>query len=268
MTVSTQAVPPTHRRAPVRWLAVLLVGTALFGLLYAELRNTGDPVYVPSLLLLGAAVVPATFATFFQETLGRGRLSVGLLAAGSLLGGIVAMMAAGQLEVDTVRSLGHMPTLLIGLIEESAKLAVAVLLLARRKVRAVDGLVMGVAVGSGFAALETMGYGFVELLRTHGQLVPVADLLALRAVSSLGGHAAWTGLACAALFGAIGASKKGRGWLRFAVTFTGVIVLHAVWDTLTVGPWHAVIGLLSFGLLLTVAWRLRRGRVSPDGAAR
>jgi RsiW-degrading membrane proteinase PrsW (M82 family) len=256
MTVSMPALHGTRPTPRVRWLAVLLGGTALFALLYAVLRNTGNPVYVPSLLLLGAAVIPATLATFFHEVFGNARVSVGILAAGALLGGTLATIIAGQLEFDTLRTLGGLPTLLIALIEESAKLAVPVLLLARRKVRAVDGLVLGVAVGSGFAALETMGYAFVELLRAHGELGPVADLLLLRAVSSLGGHAAWTGLACAALFGVRGASSKIRALLRFAATFAAVVLLHATWDTVLTGPWHIAIGLLSFGLLLTLAWRL------------
>ncbi|PVG83990.1 PrsW family intramembrane metalloprotease [Nocardioides gansuensis] len=259
MTVSTQAIHGS-RRPPARWLAVLLGGTALFVLLYAVLRDTGNPIYVPSLLLLGAAVVPATFAMFFHEAFGRAQLSTGLLVIGALLGGTLATIVAGQLEFDTLRTLGGIPTLLIGLIEESAKLAVPALLLARRRVRAVDGLILGVAVGSGFAALETMGYGFVELLTTRGHLAPVADLLLVRAVSSLGGHAAWTGLACAALFAVCGATNKGRAWLRFAAVFAGVVLLHAAWDTLLTGPWHVAIGLLSFGLLLAVAWRLRPAR--------
>lgn len=255
----TTSIPATYgrRRPPVRWLAVLLGGTALVGLLYAVLRDTGNPVYVPSLLLLGAAVVPATFATFFHEAFGRARLSAGLLVLGALLGGTIATIIAGQLEFDALRAIGGLPTLLIGLIEESAKLAVPVLLLARSRVRAVDGLILGVAVGSGFAALETMGYAFVELLSTHGQLASVADLLLLRAVSSLGGHAAWTGLACAALFGVRGTTTRWVAWIRFVATFAGVVLLHTAWDTLLTGPWHTAIGVLSFALLVTVAWHLR-----------
>lgn len=260
------------RHWPVRWVAVLLGGIALFALLYAVLRNTGNPVYLPSLLLLGAAVVPATFATFFNEAFGRARVSAGMVATGAILGGTIATVVAGQLEADTIRTLGGLPTLLIGLIEESAKLAVPLLLLANRRVRAIDGLVLGVAVGSGFAAMETMGYAFVELFRAHGQLLPVTDLLVLRALSSPGGHAAWTGLACAALFGVRGASTKWIAWLRFGLTFAAVVVLHAAWDTPLVGPWHTGIGLLSFAVLLAVALRLRHALrrddlSSPGGSA-
>lgn len=38
-----------------------------------------------------------------------------------------------------------------------------------------DGLLVGVAVGWGFAVLETVGYGFVSLLASAGGLTDVGD---------------------------------------------------------------------------------------------
>lgn len=53
------------------------------------------------------------------------------------------------------------PLLLIGLIEEASKLIVPVLLhLIWRPRYARGGIVIGVASGTGFATLETVGYGF------------------------------------------------------------------------------------------------------------
>ncbi len=63
-----------------------------------------------------------------------------------------------------------------------------------------DGLVIGVAVGMGFAALETMGYAFVALIASRGDIGAVEQMLLLRGVLSPAGHMAWTGLACAALW--------------------------------------------------------------------
>ena len=59
----------------LRWIAVLTVGAALYAAVLAALLGTGDILYVPSLLLLGAAIVPVTFVTFVGLQ-GRG-LSVG-----------------------------------------------------------------------------------------------------------------------------------------------------------------------------------------------
>lgn len=259
------ARPPTRRRwlGHLSWLGVLVTGLALFCVVLVVLLNTGDPIYVPCLLLLGAAVVPVTLTTFVQQVERSRQISATRLLAGAVLGGVVGGVLAGQLEFDTAHALGSLPTPMIGLIEESAKLAIPALFLLwwRPRPRAVDGLVLGVAVGSGFAAMETMGYAFVQLLGTHGNLEPVAQLLAVRGVASLGGHAAWTGLACAALYGIVGARRRWFGWLRFGAVFAGVVTLHAQWDTSAeAGHNFVVVGLTSFLLLLATAWTLRRWR--------
>ncbi|HEY2206179.1 MAG TPA: PrsW family glutamic-type intramembrane protease [Pseudonocardia sp.] len=57
----------------------------------------------------------------------------------------------------------------VGLIEENSKLLipVGVLLVLPRYRRRADGLLLGVAAGAGFAALETMGYAFGTLLSSR-----------------------------------------------------------------------------------------------------
>lgn len=248
----------TPPRVHLRWLAVFLAGVAMFVAVLAVLLDSGNPVYVPSLLLLGAAVVPVTFTTFVVERNLVRRISIGQVLAGAVLGGVIGAVVAGQLEFETARELGSLPTVLIGLIEESAKLAVPAVMLAWRRPRAMDGLVLGVAVGSGFAALETMGYAFVTLLHSGGQLGPVTVLLFLRAVASPGGHGAWTGLACAALFAIRGARRRGLAWLRFLLVFAGVVAMHATWDSTANGYGHLVVGAVSFVVLILVTWRLHR----------
>jgi RsiW-degrading membrane proteinase PrsW (M82 family) len=263
MTDNVQHPGPRRARSwPVHWLAVLLTGVALFGLVLAVLISTGDPVYVPCLLLLGAAVVPATFTTLVAEVQVSPRLSLTRIVTAATLGGVVGGVLAGQLEFDTARALGSLPYLVIGLIEESAKLAIPVALFAWRRPRlgALDGLVLGVAVGSGFAALETMGYAFVALLSTGGHLQPVESLLVLRALGSLGGHAAWTGLATGALFAIRDASRRRAGVLRFVATLAIVVSLHAQWDASAGagGYGDLAVGALSLVLLATTAWWIQR----------
>ena len=60
----------------------------------------------------------------------------------------------------------------VGLIEEASKLIVpaAILLLVRRYRTAADGLLLGVAAGAGFAAMETMGYAFTTLVTSRGSI--------------------------------------------------------------------------------------------------
>ena len=177
----------------VRWVAVLTVGSALYAAVLAALLGTGDILYVPSLLLLGSAIVPVTFVTLVGLQ-GRG-LSVAQVAASAALGGVLAIVVAGSLEYAAAGELGSLPTWIVGLIEETAKLAVPAVILLWRKPSPLDGVILGVAVGGCFAMLETMGYAFVGLLQSGGNLEGVTGLLAARSVFEPGGHAAWTGLA-------------------------------------------------------------------------
>ncbi len=254
--------PARPRRSwPLRWLAVPLTGVVLFGAVLTVLVNTGNPIYLPCLLLLGAGIAPATLTTLVTELEAAPSLSFARVLAAAVFGGVIGGVIAGQLEFDTARALGSLPYLMVGLIEELAKLAVPVLLLSwqRPRPRAIEGLVLGVAVGSGFAAMETMGYAFVALLSNGGHLQQVDSLLLMRAVGSLGGHAAWTGLACAAWFASRGARHRWIGRLRFLGTLTGVVFLHAEWDAASAhGHGYILIGLAGFLLLAATAWRLHR----------
>jgi RsiW-degrading membrane proteinase PrsW (M82 family) len=276
-TVTTATPQATQhggtRGIPLRWLGVLAIGLGLFGLVYAALRGTGNPVYIPSLILLGAVVVPATFTTLIRELDVSSRITLGQVIAGMVVGGVIGTVIAGQLEYDAARHLGSLPTPLIGLIEESAKLVVPAVLVVwamlsgRGPWRAVDGLILGVAVGSAFATLETMGYGFVSLLVPGGSLQQVTDVLMLRALAAPGGHAAWTGLTAAALFAAPGAHRRWWGWARFVLVFVFVVVLHAAWDSTATGHGYLVVGTLSFLLLLAVTWRLHREQPKDEPVA-
>ncbi|GAB3218677.1 PrsW family intramembrane metalloprotease [Kineococcus gypseus] len=246
------------QRAPARrgwlsrhgWVVVLVVGAGLFWAVLESLVRTGNPNLVPSLILLGALLVPVTFVTWVYQHARSAAAHPDLIAIAALFGGVIGVVVAGRVEYATVLQLGVMPTLGIGLIEESAKLIVpvAIVLLSRGRWREVDGLVLGVAVGMGFAVLETMGYAFVALLRSGLDLDVVVQLLLLRGVLSPAAHAAWTGLATAALWSAARGGWNGRGVLHLAGTFVLVVVLHGLWDGLS--TWWAYVLLAAVALLL------------------
>ena len=254
--------PRTGRNWRARWLVVLLIGCALFGLELAVLIKTQNPLYLPSLLLLGAAVLPVTLTTLLSDLQSSPGLSVARISAAAVLGGVVGTVLAGQLEFDAIKTMGSLPYLMVGMIEESAKLAVPVLLFSWRlpRPRAAQGLVLGVAAGSGFAAMETMGYGFVTLLSSHGDLHLVDHLLLLRALTSLGGHAAWTGLACAAWFAMYGARRPWLARLRFVAVFASVVCLHAQWDASVADKGYLLVSVAGFLMLASTVLGLRLRR--------
>jgi RsiW-degrading membrane proteinase PrsW (M82 family) len=246
------------------WLLVLVTGVALFVGVERTMVATNNPNYVPTAILLGAGVIPAAFLAFVNGRRVPYTVPLGLVVGAAFFGGVVGTMVAGWLEYDTVRHLGALPVLGIGLVEEASKLIapLALLPVLRHRTRA-DGLLLGVACGAGFAALETMGYAFVTLIGTGGQVSATVDLLVLRGALSPACHMAWTGIAAAALYAAAESGWKAGRVLRFALAFAAAVVLHALWDGTSAIPVHAVLAISSLGLLWLTAHRV--GVAVPDG---
>jgi protease PrsW len=236
------------------WLLVLVVGAVLFVLDERTLVSTRNPNFVPSAILLGASVVPMTFLAFVYGRRLPYDVPGGVVAVAALLGGLIGTIVAGTLEYDVLRDFGALPMLAVGLIEEASKLLVPLLLfyLLRYRSRA-DGLLIGVACGAGFAALETMGYAFVTMVQSRGSVTATMDLLVLRGVLSPAGHMAWTGLTAAALYSAAAVGWRGRETLRFLLTLAGAVALHALWDGIGTLTAYAVLAGLSLGLLTLTA---------------
>jgi len=82
----------------------------------------------------------------------------------------------------------------------------------------------------GFAALETMGYGLVALIKSQGDVVALEEVLLVRGLFSPASHAAWTGFVCSVLWRE--RVRKGHKVLNLAVigAFITAVVLHALWD--------------------------------------
>ena len=250
--------PGRTRLHRLSWVAVLVLGVVAYVVVLRTAVATQNINFIPSLLLLGSAVVPGTVLTFAATGGRRIVVSSGLLALVAVLGGIIGTVAAGTLEYDALRRLGALPMLFVGLIEESAKLVVPILVLLISRYRgAAAGVVIGVASGMGFATLETMGYGFTALLKS-GSLAALDSTLLLRALLSPAGHVAWTGVTAAALFAIATSTHRGRAALRFVLTYVGAVLLHAAWDGSNNLIVHVVVAVVSVAGLLVVIHRTRR----------
>jgi RsiW-degrading membrane proteinase PrsW (M82 family) len=238
-------------------VVVLLVGIGLYEAVRRAVFETGNPNLLPALILLGAAVVPAAFVAFIAGLRLVFAVRGGLVAATALIGGVIGVVAAGLLEYRTLQRLGVLPVLGVGLIEEAAKLIVpfVLVLVLRRDRHAADGLLIGVASGAGFAVLETMGYAFVVLIQSHGNIAVVQAVLFERGVLSPAAHMAWTGLAAAALWRAAIEHWRPRALGEFAVVFLVVVALHTAWDA---APTIWVDGIVAVGSLVLLAWTTHR----------
>jgi RsiW-degrading membrane proteinase PrsW (M82 family) len=241
------------------WLVVLVVGAALFLVEERTLVATQNPNLVPSAMLVGASIVPLAFVAFVYGRRLPYEVPGWAIAVAAFLGGVVGTLMAVTLEFDALRDLGVLPLLGVGLIEETSKLVVPLALLVplRGHRSRADGLLLGVACGAGFAALETMGYAFTTLIRSGGSITATADILLLRGLLSPAGHMAWTGIAAAALYTAA-ATRGVRQVLSFVGAFVLAVVLHALWDGQSSLVGTAVVAVVSLGLLAVTAHRAAR----------
>jgi RsiW-degrading membrane proteinase PrsW (M82 family) len=244
------------------WLWTLLVGGVLFEAVRRTLIDTQNPNLLPVLIFLGAAVVPVTFVRFLlQRDLGYD-VTAGLVLRVALVGGIIGVVAAGLLEFDTLPRVHILPMVAVAVIEEAAKLIgpLAVLLFTRHRLRA-NGVLLGAAAGAGFAVLETMGYAFVTLIQSAGDLSAVDGVLVLRGLFSPAAHMAWTGLAAAGLWHAVTRSGGRLHWWRFVGAFVLAVALHATWDSTNSLIVDIIVAAVSLALLLVTVHVLHRAHV-------
>jgi protease PrsW len=258
-----------------RWLQIFASGLVLLYLVERTLVATADLNYVPSVILLGAFLVPITFVTYLYERLPNWDIPLPAVAVCFLWGGVLGTVVAGTLEYDVARALGFRPKLAIGLIEESAKLMVPLIFYFLGRYRSeAAGIVLGVATAAGFAGLETMDYGFVSLLASRGNLGVLDEVLLVRGLTSPAGHMAWTGLVCAVLWRE--RIKAGHAILNLRITgaFLTALVLLALWDTFASVRSATFVGFLSVELVsllialvsvILLIQRVREARRAAEG---
>jgi len=218
------------------WFRIFAIGTLLFFAAEQALKYTGNPNFVPAVLILGALVVPVAFVAFFYgqeravDKFTHAEAPLRTVVICFFVGGAVGVITAGVVEYETLTKLTIPNLFIVGLIEEGAKLIFPVAIYLRSRYRSeADGLLFGVASGMGFAALETMGYGLVSLMQSGGNLGLLEQTLLIRGLLSPVGHAAWTGLICATLWG----ERERTGKLFNPIVigiFALAVALHALWD--------------------------------------
>jgi len=150
--------------------------------------------------------------------------------------------------------------LLTGLIEESAKILIVLILLYHKKIEHVmTGILIGFAVGAGFAVFETSLYGMAALLQTSNFDTMLALIFDRSQFALMGGigHHFWTGMLAGAL---VAGSKTGYVSLKhlirpaFLTCYTLVILLHALWNFLIAYPLVYYLVLIATITLFSMIW--------------
>ncbi|QFZ19228.1 PrsW family intramembrane metalloprotease [Saccharothrix syringae] len=219
-------------RAGRPWPRVFLTGLALWVAAVVITYVTGNANLVPTLVLLGSFLVPATFVSWAFGHRHSGEVTAELVFRTFTVGGVLGVLAASLLETYLL----HPSPLLfvgVGLIEEAVKLGALALLtrhLVAKSTR--DGLVLGASVGFGFAAFESAGYALTAMITANGlSLVDLVSTELLRGLMAPFGHGLWTAVLGGVLF-----SRSTRDHFvltgRLLAAYLGISLLHALWDSM------------------------------------
>jgi len=242
---------------PWMFARLFLLSAFLFVMFWAGYRYFANDNLVPGTMVIGSFVVPMTVVLLFYELNAPRNVSLLLVAKLVLLGGawsLVISLVLFKLGKDVSSLIGASAA---GLIEETGKLAAVVF--ATRSLSSVryrytlNGLLFGAAVGAGFAAFESAGYAFVQLVK--GGFGAMDNIILLRGGLSPFGHVVWTAITAGALWRVKGAMSYHGTLLaerRFLGLFVTAVVCHAIWNApFSIGP-----GFTKYVLLGLVAWMI------------
>lgn len=214
----------------------------------------------PAYAIISAMVGPIPVMFFFFECNSPRNIDLMTVLKIFFLGGILSLLITTLLLTFLPSGTGALiPAMMTGLIEELGKfLATAYFIKELKDKRYIlNGLLIGGAVGAGFAAFETAGY-----IMEYG-----INNAFIRAVLAIGGHVSWAGVTGAAIMIVLKKNNNIFNWnliwsgesLRFLIL---VIVLHGIWDTTVFGDGLleiAKLGVLCLIICLTIMIILNRG---------
>lgn len=221
------------------WLfaRVLAVGL-LFGLLLLFNLRQGYTSGVFSFLSLGCMIIPIGILIFFWEVNIPRDIPLYTVLLIFLIGGILSLIFP---DYFGQRNITSETAYLAAFTEEPAKLlALSIFIYILDTKYIFGGMLIGAAVGTGFAVMETIGYvmnGMLEGLFASGEFdvgiyVGVYTLV-LRSVLAIGGHVSWAAIEG----GALAAVKQGEKLNlrhfadpRFLIYLAASVGMHFTWN--------------------------------------
>jgi protease PrsW len=226
----------------------LFLGVSLF-------RNIN---FLPGLIVVGAFTVPLTTLIFFWEMNAPQNIAIYKIVYVVIIGGILSMLVA-LVFYDILRH--NINPVTIGIIEELSKVLTVIYFVRNLKYRyLLNGLLLGAAVGAGFAAFETAGYALRTLL--SGNFHSLYLTLFWRSILAPGGHISWAALTGAAICLVQGNQKFQLNMMlkpKFSVIFVLVVSMHALWDSRLMGHFPPGQFILMAGSWVLVFIMIRKG---------
>ncbi len=212
---------------PHPWLysRVLLMFVITFALLWICVNIFGNLNAFPGMIVIGSFAVPLSTMVLFMEANIWRNVSMYTVIKTFFVGGCASLVTTLLLfSFYSVEEMDFLGALMVGLIEETGK-AVIVFAILRKlgKLSILTGMLIGAAVGAGFAAFESAGYAiqpFIQFQQITGYAAALGqnvdgqemmdvinNTIFLRAVLAPGGHVAWAAISGAAFV--IAAKLKG-----------------------------------------------------------
>ena len=243
---STPPIEEVDTRWPRPWMFFRALATSIglylvFDIAWQYLHNQN---LLPGMMLMGTMAVPFSCLLFFFEVNVRRNISLYRVLKLFFVGGILSLMLSLILYAvvgDTPK--GIFAEASPGPIEEIGKLLALVFVARSMSYHyKLNGLLMGAAVGTGFAVFESLGYALRYLVdfaqlealgEEVGAVGVMKEVIVVRGILSPLGHIVWTAIAGAALWRvkgdkAFSFSMVGNG--KFWHLFLIPVVLHSLWD--------------------------------------
>lgn len=234
---SSSTTPPLHPsmgRLPNPWIFFrAFVGAVVVFFVFLYCYELFDNILVlPGLIITGSFAVPISVLILFFEINTPSNISIIRVIQLISVGGALSLLLSLILfEVTPFFGIFGAPA--AGIIEESGKLLVVVAVMRHLRMGRypfrINALLIGAAVGTGFAAFESAGYALVAGLNDA-----MVQNIILRGVLSPFCHIIWTAIAACAYWRA---RPNFRSFLetvssrQFLVLFSAPVVLHFLWNT-------------------------------------
>ena len=254
-----------------RVLLFFLLTTALL-FLANTLTNPGQ---FSNVMVIGAFAMPfTTLVLLFEFNVFR-NISFYTVLKALFIGGALSLIVTATLPSFWFQGItATSDAFAAGIGEEIAKMLVVYWILKRNKSYPyiLNGLLIGAAVGAGFAIFETAGYAMGGLLGGRNEWVGRESMLILLLRNALapGGHVVWAALSGAGLLMAMRREPLSPyvfGRRVFWTVFIIPVALHVLWDIpLFESSWLEIgfLALLSVAAWGAVVWFLRRGLQEVD----
>ncbi len=210
-----------------------LVGVLLVVLMYVFQYIALSYAIIAMLMFVPAFIAPITILLFFWEMNIPRNISLMDILKYVMFAGATSCTLTFIIRDIMLVSNDSRAYIVAPIPEELAKFILVYIIIKKLDCKYIlNGLLVGAAVGAGFAAIESAGYAF-NILLTDGTMASLHHINLLRGLLAVGGHSVWAPMYGAAL----AASKKNKPLTMshiadklVIITLFSAIILHTIWN--------------------------------------